>query len=44
MTIALELGKTLDEIGEISLDELTLWIAFFKEQERKIQKNSKSRG
>lgn len=46
MTIAYELGKTLEEVGGMSIDEFGKWIAYFNvqaERERRQKNGIKSR-
>ena len=35
ITLALELGRTLEEIGEISVEEYNEWLAYYNVREAK---------
>ena len=37
MTVAFELGKTLDDMSEMSYDELVDWLAYIKVRNKKMQ-------
>lgn len=43
MTVALELGKSLDEMNNMSLDEFGKWLGYF-EAVRRREKRNKGKG
>jgi hypothetical protein len=43
MTLADRLGKTIDEIEKISIDEYNLWVAYFKLTEERQKRGTGSK-